>query len=604
MKYITLFLMAFLLQIAPMLAQQGNEEKLAEQYYLDKEYESALEMYDKLYKKEPKVNYANRIVACYEMMRKFTEATEFLDKATKRQPEIVTYPVMKAGIWEKTGKMAEAEKLYEDIITKNLKSEGDFLQVGSYLYKTGKLEIAEKCYVFGRKALKNSNLYCSELANIFDQQGMYEKATQEYLNQYYNDREDYANSELAILNMVGNVGADDAVEKVLLKEVGNHEGDLGIRQILYEFFVMQKNFVEAFIQVKSIDKFFREDGERIYKFAETMRNNKNYELSNKAYDYLITNKEGSPYYYQAFIEKATNGELRAFEQIPPDMNAIREAVASYSDLLSKFGKKTEYFNAIYRRANLQVFYLNELDVPLADLREITANPPSAKFNRDEWAKGKLLVGDILLMKQDYNNAKLTYAEIADAFKDRQTGALAKFRLAQMAYYKGDFEMAGSLLSVIKDNTSNDISNDAIQLNLKIIDNTGLDTTLKPLEIYANAELLIYQRHFDEAMTILDSLMYRYPNHSLTDEILWAKANIYLKRNEIPKTLELLDRILEKYKEDIYGDDALFTKARLYDYNLKDEENAKKYYLEFLSAYPGSLFSVEVRKRIRELRKEG
>ena len=96
----------------------------------------------------------------------------------------------------------------------------------------------------------------------------------------------------------------------------------------------------------------------------------------------------------------------------------------------------------------------------------------------------------------------------------------------------------------------------------------------------------------------------YEVDSNTDEILWEKANIYLKRNNIDKTMSYLDRILENHPEDIYADDALYTKARIYDYTLKNPEMASKLYLDFLTTFPGSLYSVEVRKRLRVLRKEG
>ena len=106
------------------------------------------------------------------------------------------------------------------------------------------------------------------------------------------------------------------------------------------------------------------------------------------------------------------------------------------------------------------------------------------------------------------------------------------------------------------------------------------------------------------MSILDTLAYSYPNHTLADEILWEKAQIHLKQNNIPVALDYIDRLLNQFSTDIYGDDALYTKARIYDYNRGDQETAVKHYLELLTLFPGSLFSVEVRKRVRALRKEG
>ena len=132
----------------------------------------------------------------------------------------------------------------------------------------------------------------------------------------------------------------------------------------------------------------------------------------------------------------------------------------------------------------------------------------------------------------------------------------------------------------------------------------LDTTTTALEIFASAQLLSYQRKYQESLELLDSLAFEYPNHSLSDEIMWEKVNIFLKQNNIELALQFIDRILESFIYDIYGDDALYTKARIHDYTLNDPENAMKYYLELLTTFPGSLFSVEARKRIRDLRKEG
>lgn len=585
-----------------LFAQPGSESALAEQYFLDKEYDSALELYEKLYKKEASEILVNRIVYCYESLGRFEDALIFMDKAIKRQPDMVIYPAIKAAILEKTGNSEQADIIYKDMIAKKLKTENEYIQVASYLYKSAKLETSELIYLEGRKKLKNQGIFCEELGRIYEVQGVAEKAAFEFIQNYYFHRETYENMNLAILNMIGNSPAQDkGIEKVLLKEVETNPGDLGVRKIIFEYYVLIKDFQEAFIQVKSIDKFFKENGERVFRFGETMRSNKNYALSNQAFDYIIQNKTQSEYYQKAFFEKATNGELKAFEQIPPDLAAIRDAVKAYNDLLGQFGKQTGFFNAIYRKANLQVFYLNELKEPLEDLKEAVN---LSGLSREDWAKAKLLIADILLIEKDFSQAKLIYTEVSESFKDRQTGAMAKYRLALMSYYKGEFEMATGLLSAIKDNTSNDISNDAIQLNLRIIDNTGLDSTTIALEMFAQAQLWVYQRNYESAISLMDSLLYKFPNHSLTDEVFWEKANIFLKQNDITKTLEYIDKIYSNFPDDIYGDDALFTKARLYDYNMNDKESALKFYMEFLRKYPGSLFSVEVRKRVRELRKEG
>ncbi|MEZ4825978.1 MAG: tetratricopeptide repeat protein [Bacteroidia bacterium] len=597
-RLIPFFLLSLLLTIG--FAQTDPEADLAEKYFAEGEYASALELFDKVYRKSPQEDYGLRIVSCYEMLGQFEEGIKFLDKNIKRQPSVL-FPLLKATLLEKTGDLKEADKLYLDVIEKQLSTQGDFVRAGAFLYQAGKLELANKAYFQGRKQLNDPYFFSNEIANIHTQLGEFDKATGEYLNMYYSNPANLSAANLAVLNLV-TPQSSAAVEKALLQAVDKQPGDNGLRSILYEYYVQAENFYEAFVQVKSIDRLFKEDGDRIYSFAETMRNNKEYELSNEAYDYIIERKKGSPYYYRAHFEKAVNGELKAFDQIPVDMPSVQQAVNDYGALLSEFGYKPQYFDAIYRRAKLMVFYLNDLETARTELEEIVRQKQFLRL--EDWAQGQLLIGDILLMQQEYNKAKLIYTDVSESFRDRQIGALAKYKLGQMAYYRGEFNLAQALLSAIKDNTSNDISNDAIKLNLLIIDNTGLDTTTTALEIFAQAQLLTYQRDYPGSLKLLDSLAYMFPTHTLADEILWEKANIFLKKNDIPTAMIYIDRILNEYSTDIYGDDALYTKARIYDYSMKDPETAMKHYMDFLTLFPGSLYSVEVRKRIRELRKAG
>ena len=601
MKHVLIW--AILSALLPLAWSQGDPEaELADRYFADGEYESALELYDKVYRRSPQERYALRMVESYEYLGDFPSAIKFLDRVIRKEKNVPIYPIVKAGLLAKSGEIKASDDLYDDVIHKGLNTEGDFVKIGAYLYQSGNIRWALEAYQTARKTLRRSYIFSNEIANLHERQGNYQAAAEEYLNLYYSDPGNLAAANLNVLNLItppAPVSAATEVEKVLLKAVDKYPNDLGLRSMLYEFYVLDENFFEAFIQVKSIDRLFREDGERVFRFARTMRNNKEYELSSNAFDYIIDKKKDSPYFFQAHFEKATNGELLSFESIPPDMGAIELAVGDYGELLEEFGRRPQYFDAIYRRARLMVFYLNDLDQALEELQALVAQ---RQFLRaDDWAKGQLLIGDILLIQQAYNQAKLIYKEVADSFQDRQLGALANYKLAQLAYYKGEFNLSQALLGAIKDNTANDISNDAIKLNLLILDNTGLDSTTVALEKFAQAQLLTYQRRYQASLTKLDSLAFEFPNHPLADEILWEKAQIYLKQNDINKALDYIDRVLEQFATDIYGDDALYTKARLYDYNLKDPEQAMKHYLEFLTTYPGSLFSVEVRKRIRELR---
>ena len=93
----------------------------------------------------------------------------------------------------------------------------------------------------------------------------------------------------------------------------------------------------------------------------------------------------------------------------------------------------------------------------------------------------------------------------------------------------------------------------------------------------------------------------YPDHSLTDELLWLEADIYMKKGEFIPAISLLEKIVKDYDYDILSDDAYFRIGEIYDRQLGNAESAMEVYRDFLTKYPGSVYVAEARKRFRELR---
>jgi tetratricopeptide (TPR) repeat protein len=181
------------------------------------------------------------------------------------------------------------------------------------------------------------------------------------------------------------------------------------------------------------------------------------------------------------------------------------------------------------------------------------------------------------------------------------GHEAKLKNAKLSYYRGEFELAQEHLDVLKLATSREIANDAMDLSILIQDNTGLDSTTEAMKEYAAIDLLLFQNKTAEALAKTDSMMKKFPEHSLTDELLWLSAKIYRKMGDYTNAIAALEKINTSYPDDILGDNALYTLGNIYEENLKDNAKAMEAYQKFLIKYPGSIFTVEARKRFRMLR---
>jgi tetratricopeptide (TPR) repeat protein len=178
------------------------------------------------------------------------------------------------------------------------------------------------------------------------------------------------------------------------------------------------------------------------------------------------------------------------------------------------------------------------------------------------------------------------------------------------------------LDVLRAATSKLIANDAMELSLLIRENADPDESFTNLKLFANAELLIYQRKYEEALEIFNNLSKRQLiqpfyhvdfftldttfnqqfTHSLSDDILMKRAEIALKRGKIEDALEYLERIYTLHTDELLADDALYLAARINEEQLNRPFAAIALYEQLILEHPSSLHVTDARRRFRELRK--
>jgi TolA-binding protein len=205
------------------------------------------------------------------------------------------------------------------------------------------------------------------------------------------------------------------------------------------------------------------------------------------------------------------------------------------------------------------------------------------------------------MRGERWEATLLYSQVDKAYKDDVLGHEARFKNAKLSYYFSDFDWAKAQFNVLKSSTSKLISNDAIDMDVFIMENTGLDSTTEALSYYAAAELLVLQNRFDEAFLKLDSLRRLFPDHTIEDDIYYLKAQVYKKQRQFDKAVDMYEKIIANYKEDIRADNSMFEMATLFEGPLKNKEKAKELYEKLFNDFSGSTLAVEARKRFRILR---
>jgi tetratricopeptide (TPR) repeat protein len=161
-------------------------------------------------------------------------------------------------------------------------------------------------------------------------------------------------------------------------------------------------------------------------------------------------------------------------------------------------------------------------------------------------------------------------------------------------------LAQEHLDILKQATTREIANDAMDLSMRIKENTTFDTTGAALKEFSHIELLVYQNKLEEALKKLNEFKSE-SSRGILDDVYWLEANLLMKTGKFTDAIAKLQKILDEFGEDILADDAYFLQGDIYEHQLKNKDKAMEIYREFLNKYPGSVYAAEARKRYRVLR---
>lgn len=575
---------------------QGNEVALAQEYYQKQDYEKASAIFKKLADKDQYFvtvypDYLKTLLA----LKQYKEAEKLAKKAIKKTPDQVSYAVDLGLVYQATNQEQAARYFNKMVDQVNPKS---LFATASAFEQNNLLDYAEKTYLRGRQLSKNEFEYTGQLMQLYSVQRQSEKLIGEILNIVRTN----PNQLLLVQNMLQNSLKEEkefeVLEKSLISSLQKYPDQTVYSELLVWVYTQRKDFFSALMQARALDKRTKAGGTKIMELGAISLKNKDYESAIEAYDYVAKEYKTGPYYQAARERAVKSREEQARNTFPVDLTKIKALIEEYQGLLTEMGKSAQTAEIMNNMAHLYAFYLDDKDKATKMLEEVINTP---RTNQDLIADAKITLGDIYLLRSEPWEATLLYSQVERSHKETTTGHEAKLRNAKLSYYKGDFNLAHEHLDILKLATSREIANDAMDLSLLITDNSTIDTSTAALKEYALTELLIFQNKQTEALAKLDNMLKKYPGHSLTDEIYYQKATIYLKAGNYQNALANLNFITSNPKYDILSDDALFLTAKILEENLNDKEKAKELYNNLMIKFPGSIFTVDARKRFRKLR---
>lgn len=577
----------------------AQDARLAQQYYRDGEFEKAAILFDKLFKQNQRNDYYfERYITCLVQLESYAQAETAIKKQMKKRPNDIQLYVSYGNVLERQFKEEEAEEQYQKAIKRLSPDKFYITKLASAFTQKTKYDLAIEVYTKGESLLKEPYLFSYNLAELYRRKNETPKMIEEYLNSVAQNPSRSRTIETMLQRYLPDEGYKE-LQTQLYARIQDEPDQIVYPEMLAWMFIQKKEYSKALRQVRALDRKLRENGGRVYQLAEIAANDKDYKAAISAYSYIVEQKgQTSSFYLDAkreLLRNKRNQLVDGFDYTQEDLAGLR---TEYDTFLSEFGRSKVTAPIILEYAELEAFYMNDLDKAIQLLSELVEYPGN---NRVVLANAKLRLADFYLMQGERWEATLLYSQVDKEFLDDILGHEARYRNARLSYYAGDFEWAQAQFDVLKTSTSKLIANDALDMSVFIMDNMGLDTTTVPLEMYAASDLLIFQNRFDEAFEKLDSLSRFFPAHGLKDDILYLRSKVYRQQRDYETAAQLLKTIIEDHPDEIRADNALFELAQLYETKLDDIEKAKELYETLFIDFSGSTFAVEARKRYRVLR---
>ena len=597
-------LLGILFLLAPVILFGQNNDlqnlaNLANQYYQNKEFGKAAELFEQLYSTSKSEGYFNMYFDCLLGIPDYEKAEKAIKKGL-RGNSTDSYWYLQWGFLKKTlGQMDESVKMYEKAISTLSENPTEYPNLANQFINRREYEYAEKVYLKARSG-QNPGLYNYELARVYYYMRNYDQMLSEYMEMM---KQNESNLEIVksnlqtVLSMDNDGEISSQLKTNVLKRIQQEPAQLVYNRLLIWLFIQDKNFVAAIRQTIALDKRTGKEEVGVFDLANVSASNKFYDEAAKAYDYLISKGKNAEYYNMASQQLMQMKYDRFIDEGVLDLVRAGELQNLFNQTFASLGISVKTSALIIEYAHLLAFYLNQ---PTEAIKTLTDGLTLPGINIQEISAMKAELSDVYVYSGDLWEAVIAYSQVIESNKANTLGDDVKFKKAKLGYYMGNFSWAKAQLDALRASTSKLIANDAMELSLFISENRENDRTATPLKIFARADLNLFRNNFMDALTALDSISTLYPDNSLVDDVDFRKAGIFQKQGKYEETSALLNSIVKDHSWEMLADDALFQLATLYENKLNRKQEAMELFKKMLTDYPGSVYVVDARAEYRKM----
>lgn len=576
------------------------------------EWESAVKIYEEIYSVDStNIVYFEALLRAYDQLKRYDDAKRVINSKLQKQPKDVNLISKLGKVHARAGEIKEAESIWQKIIDNNPNNLSVYGIVANAMIESRLFESALKVYQSGRQITKTEFAFASEIGYIHSLLMNYAEATKEYLLLLKQSPEqlNFIQSRMSLYTSKSD-GLKSAIyitETSLEKDKKN----LSLNRLLAWLYMEGKEYEKAMKIIITIDEITKSGGAELFAFAERAKREKAFEVASNAYQEIIKNyqkfqnlpavKFGYAETKEASVEEKDTLKIYgtilkfSFKKINFDTlsNEYKNIIKLYEEVSTQYPKTEFAARASYRIASIYFKIFFDIESCLKLLSEIENN---YKHYNLIFSDALILKSSVLIAKGQLEDARLklewllNYSGSTAEHKD-----FAKYKIAEISYYLGNFQDALKALQDILKTQSNDIVNDAISLQVFIQDNIEDEKNLK---LYSKAQFFIKQHQIEKAKEMLKQISEK---SELIAEATSELGDLNTYVGDYKNAIFEYEKLLKDYPDNLLADKTILKLAELYHYALNDKSKAEQYYRKILEEHPKSIYINIARQKIREIR---
>lgn len=602
---------------APVLNAAGQQQenpqivrfRLADTFLRSGQFDQAIGLLEDLYAEAPQNDaFYEKLKEAYENVKRYEEAAALIEArlADTRSAALLSDL---AHIHYLQGNEQKAYATWREAVETAPTDPNTYRVVYRSLLDARQFEHAVLLLEQARSATGQAGLFRVELAYLCNISGLHEKAAEEYLALLKeNDRHlNFVRSRLGSFLAEEEALASSLV--VVQDAVRTDPLYRAWRELLGWLYVEAEDFGNALGEYRAVDGLEGGQGHMLFEFAHTAADAGAWNKASEAYREVLARYPDAPAAPRALAAfgamhmrwAAEIGE-RAFDESSNRIEAPHydEALAAYQTFLLRYPNHELYPDVLHRIGRLQQDVFFDTGSAEAIFRQVVSTFPNTRA-ADQAAFD---MAGIAIIHGQLDDARLRFGRLIERLRTGDLVEQARFNLASIHMFAGEFDAAQSLAGIIDAHTSTDVSNDAIALKILLLENRGPDSLDMPLRRYASALFAREQRRPLAALDSVNTLLAMYPGHALADEARFLRGEILRAAGRRQEAYETFAEIPLMYPASFLADRALFEAAGILSGEAGKKEEAIAAYQRLLSEYPGSLFADEAREHIRRLRGDG